>query len=264
MWRIFDTVMRIVSSLIGLAMILMGVVWILQGLNLAFRVGFMVGNYHWTIYGAILALIGVAQVFWSNTRQTVVNIDIEDDLPAEPPGSVGTPSPQPPEPGPEHPTSNAASGLCSAAIGLFAIIVAFIGYTGYSGTGAGPPWGLVDLFHLVPAGVAAIALVSVPWIATKPESKTKKGDALEVARMVFLVGGICTILSLGIFIGRDVHHSLTQNQRESYGPWPQDVATARYQRQPQVHRQSGLKARIVTPAIAKILLVDESFESAQL
>jgi hypothetical protein len=69
MWPTFNRVMRIVSSLIGLAMILMGAVWILQGLNLAFRVGFMVGNYHWTIYGAILALIGVAQVLWSNTRQ---------------------------------------------------------------------------------------------------------------------------------------------------------------------------------------------------
>ena len=69
MWETFNVVMRIVSSLIGIAMILMGVVWMLQGLNLAFRVGFMVGNYHWTIYGAILALVGVAQVFWSNTRQ---------------------------------------------------------------------------------------------------------------------------------------------------------------------------------------------------
>jgi hypothetical protein len=66
---IFNAVMRIVSSLIGVAMILMGAVWMLQGLNLAFRVGFMVGNYHWTIYGAILALVGVAQVVWSNTRQ---------------------------------------------------------------------------------------------------------------------------------------------------------------------------------------------------
>jgi hypothetical protein len=66
---IFNIVMRIVSSLIGVAMILMGTVWMLQGLNLAFRVGFMVGNYHWTIYGAILALVGVAQVVWSNTRQ---------------------------------------------------------------------------------------------------------------------------------------------------------------------------------------------------
>jgi hypothetical protein len=67
----FNVVMRIVSSLIGVTMVLMGVVWMLQGLNLAFRVGFMVGNYHWTIYGAILALVGVAQVVWSNTRQKI-------------------------------------------------------------------------------------------------------------------------------------------------------------------------------------------------
>jgi hypothetical protein len=65
----FNIVMRIVSSLIGIAMILIGGVWILQGLNLAFRVGFMVGDYHWTIYGAILALVGVGEVVWSNTRQ---------------------------------------------------------------------------------------------------------------------------------------------------------------------------------------------------
>jgi hypothetical protein len=68
---IFNLIMRILSSLIGVAMILMGAVWMLQGLNLAFRVGFMVGNYHWTIYGAILALVGVAQVVWSNTRQKI-------------------------------------------------------------------------------------------------------------------------------------------------------------------------------------------------
>jgi hypothetical protein len=65
----FNIAMRIISSLIGIAMILMGGVWILQGLNLAFRVGFMVGDYHWTIYGAILALVGVGEVIWSNTRQ---------------------------------------------------------------------------------------------------------------------------------------------------------------------------------------------------
>jgi hypothetical protein len=65
----FNIAMRIVSSLIGVAMILLGTVWMLQGLNLAFRVGFMVGDLHWTIYGAILALLGIAQVVWSNTRQ---------------------------------------------------------------------------------------------------------------------------------------------------------------------------------------------------
>ena len=69
MWRLFNIAMRIVSSLIGTAMIGVGTIWILQGLNLAFRVGFMVGNFHWTIYGAILALVGIAQIVWSNTRQ---------------------------------------------------------------------------------------------------------------------------------------------------------------------------------------------------
>ncbi|HTX23300.1 MAG TPA: hypothetical protein VMD03_01480 [Steroidobacteraceae bacterium] len=58
------------STLLGLAMIAMGGVWILQGLNLAFRVGFMVGDKHWVLYGAILALFGIGQVIWSNTRQT--------------------------------------------------------------------------------------------------------------------------------------------------------------------------------------------------
>jgi hypothetical protein len=71
MWGSFNAVMRIVSSLIGIAMVFGGIVWILQGLNLAFRVGFMVGDFHWTIYGAILALIGIAQVVWSNTRQRI-------------------------------------------------------------------------------------------------------------------------------------------------------------------------------------------------
>ncbi len=70
MSRTFNAIMRVVSSLIGIAMVMMGIVWILQGLNLAFRVGFMVGQPKWTVYGALLAIVGVAQVIWSNTRQT--------------------------------------------------------------------------------------------------------------------------------------------------------------------------------------------------
>jgi hypothetical protein len=69
MWPAFNNIMRVITTLVGIAMILMGAVWILQGLNLAFRVGFMVGNYHWTIYGTILALVGIAEIVWSNTRQ---------------------------------------------------------------------------------------------------------------------------------------------------------------------------------------------------
>jgi hypothetical protein len=73
MHKAFNAIMRVVSSLIGLLMVAMGIVWMLQGLDLAFRVGFMVGDRHWVVYGAILALIGIAQVVWSNTRQTAVS-----------------------------------------------------------------------------------------------------------------------------------------------------------------------------------------------
>lgn len=67
--EIFNGIMRAISSLLGLAMVLMGGVWILQGLNLAFRVGFMVGDKQWVLWGALLALVGVCQILWSNTRE---------------------------------------------------------------------------------------------------------------------------------------------------------------------------------------------------
>jgi drug/metabolite transporter superfamily protein YnfA len=67
--QIFNVAMRIVSSLLGLLLVCMGGIWILQGLNIAFRVGFMVGDKQWVLWGAILALVGVAQIVWSNTRQ---------------------------------------------------------------------------------------------------------------------------------------------------------------------------------------------------
>jgi hypothetical protein len=72
MRRAFNVVMRIVSSLIGLLMVLMGAIWMLQGLNLAWGAlsrSFMEGDEHWTMYGALLALVGICQVVWSNTRQ---------------------------------------------------------------------------------------------------------------------------------------------------------------------------------------------------
>jgi hypothetical protein len=72
MRKLFNVVMRIVSSLVGLLMIAMGCVWALQGLNVgpaAIMQGPMVANVQWTYYGAILALVGVAQIVWTNTRQ---------------------------------------------------------------------------------------------------------------------------------------------------------------------------------------------------
>ena len=70
MRSVFNIVMQVVSSLMGLLMVALGGVWILQGLNLAFKVGFMVGDPKWTLYGAILALFGIGQIVWTNTRQS--------------------------------------------------------------------------------------------------------------------------------------------------------------------------------------------------
>jgi hypothetical protein len=69
MGSLFNIVMRVVSTLIGLLMICMGGIWVLQGLNVAFLDSFMAGDPQWAVYGAILALVGVGQVIWSNTRQ---------------------------------------------------------------------------------------------------------------------------------------------------------------------------------------------------
>ena len=68
----FNAVMRVISSLIGVLMVLMGGIWILQGLNLAWGSlsrSFMQGDQHWVFYGAIMLIVGVCQVVWSNTRQ---------------------------------------------------------------------------------------------------------------------------------------------------------------------------------------------------
>jgi hypothetical protein len=72
MRKVFDLIMRFVSSLLGLLMIVVGSIWMMQGLGLgpeAILQGFMVNDIRWTWYGAILALVGIAEIVWSNTRR---------------------------------------------------------------------------------------------------------------------------------------------------------------------------------------------------
>jgi len=68
---IFNIVMRIVSSLLGVLMIAGGTIWALQGLHMTGPndKSFMVGDRHWIVYGVIFAAVGLAQLIWSNTRQ---------------------------------------------------------------------------------------------------------------------------------------------------------------------------------------------------
>jgi hypothetical protein len=69
----FNLVMRVVTSLVGLLMIALGAVWMMQGLYVgpsAILQGFMVNDLRWTVYGAILALVGLAEIVWANRRGT--------------------------------------------------------------------------------------------------------------------------------------------------------------------------------------------------
>jgi len=69
MGNLFNGVFKVVSTLLGVAMVCLGGVWILQGTGIAFQVGFMAGAPQWAVYGAILALFGVGQAIWSITRR---------------------------------------------------------------------------------------------------------------------------------------------------------------------------------------------------
>jgi hypothetical protein len=71
MRRGFDIVMRIVTTLVGLLMILTGCVWAMQGLGTgpeAIMQGPMVNDSSWTYYGAILTIVGIAEIVWAWIR----------------------------------------------------------------------------------------------------------------------------------------------------------------------------------------------------
>jgi hypothetical protein len=72
----FNVFGRIVSTLLGMMVVGIGVVWILQAFDIAFNtpivpggpVSFMVNNRQWAVYGAIAMLVGLGQIVWSNAR----------------------------------------------------------------------------------------------------------------------------------------------------------------------------------------------------
>ena len=72
MRQAFNVIMRVVSSLVGLLMVAMGSIWMMQGLGVgpsAILQGFMVNDIRWAFYGALLAVVGIAEIAWSNMRQ---------------------------------------------------------------------------------------------------------------------------------------------------------------------------------------------------
>ncbi|MBO9499436.1 MAG: hypothetical protein J7496_00705 [Novosphingobium sp.] len=68
MSELLNGVFRAVTTLLGLLMIAMGGIWILQGLGIAFLNSFMANQIQWSVYGVLLALVGVGEVWWANSR----------------------------------------------------------------------------------------------------------------------------------------------------------------------------------------------------
>ena len=60
------TVLRVLATIVSGPMLLIGIAWVLQGLNIL-PGSFMTGQIIWAIYGAPLALVGAALVWWVNT-----------------------------------------------------------------------------------------------------------------------------------------------------------------------------------------------------
>ncbi len=62
--------MKTVVAFVGVLATLMGLLWIGQGLGLVHwpASSFMIAQTQWAVYGAILALVGLAAIWWSRRR----------------------------------------------------------------------------------------------------------------------------------------------------------------------------------------------------
>ena len=58
-------VLRYLATILAGPLLLIGVIWVLQGLNIL-PGSFMTGQIIWAIYGAPMALVGGALVWWIN------------------------------------------------------------------------------------------------------------------------------------------------------------------------------------------------------
>ena len=60
--------MKIAGNVFGVILILVGCIWVLQGVNIL-PGSFMTGQMKWAVYGGIAAAAGVALLFIANGRR---------------------------------------------------------------------------------------------------------------------------------------------------------------------------------------------------
>jgi hypothetical protein len=109
----------------------------------------------------------------------------------------------------EHPLG-AVPGICSAAMGLLAILVAFIAYADFR-LEPGARWSWADLPHIVLAFAAVVFFALVPLLATRPQEPDTPAQrsGMRAARLAFAIGAACMLVAIAWFVGRDVfvHHA---------------------------------------------------------
>jgi hypothetical protein len=61
---------RISLYIVGVVLLLLGVLWFLQGINIL-PGSFMTGQIKWAIYGGIIAVLGVVLIIAANRKRSV-------------------------------------------------------------------------------------------------------------------------------------------------------------------------------------------------
>lgn len=94
-----------------------------------------------------------------------------------------------------HPPGS-AQVLSAAAIGILALLVAFIGFVDFNSASAGIGWRWRDLPPFILALIGAIALVRVPWLATTPVSGDMAFASMQAARRSLMAGAVLALLAM--------------------------------------------------------------------
>jgi len=98
-------------------------------------------------------------------------------------------------------TNGAVQALCSSAIGLLALLIAFIGYTAFTGKAGDDPWRPIDAVHLCFAAVAVVALLVVPWTVSRGSNEYDL-STINRARVLYALGASCTLVTIVVVLGR--------------------------------------------------------------
>jgi hypothetical protein len=60
--------MKAVKTIVGALLVIMGGIWILQGINVL-PGSFMTGQIRWAVYGAIAAILGIVLIFLAHRKK---------------------------------------------------------------------------------------------------------------------------------------------------------------------------------------------------